>query len=157
MEEWNTYSSLIYLIQSSHDTMKLILFSIIYWIIFFVGRKTLRWSGVMTSDTMFSNMYEQYYEHEHNRWASFVIDDVLEEVRLLADWLTDNLCKDFFTYSIPFSSCLILMHTVTSITSHTHTHTQTVAGEHCNHRARVPQYEYRQRFRRNLKSAESSL
>ena len=41
---------------------------------------SLRWSGVMDSDTMFSNMYTEYYQHDRNRWASFIIDDVLEQV-----------------------------------------------------------------------------
>ena len=32
---------------------------------------------------MFNNMYDQYYNHKKNRWASFVIDDVLEQVQIL--------------------------------------------------------------------------
>ena len=45
------------------------------------GRKTLKWVGSMNSDIMFGNMYAQYYAHENNRWASFIINDELEEVR----------------------------------------------------------------------------
>ena len=35
----------------------------------------------MNSDIMFGNMYSQYYAHENNRWASFIINDELEEVQ----------------------------------------------------------------------------
>ena len=45
-----------------------------------IGRKTLRWVGVMDSDRMFQDMYAQYYLHDNNRWASFVIDDELQQV-----------------------------------------------------------------------------
>ena len=34
----------------------------------------------MNSDTMFGQLYEEYYSHRNSRWASFVIDDVLEQV-----------------------------------------------------------------------------
>jgi hypothetical protein len=49
-----------------------------------LGRKTLRWVGVMDSDRMFQDMYAQYYLHDDNRWASFVIDDELQQVGLVS-------------------------------------------------------------------------
>lgn len=55
-----------------------------------LGRKTLRWVGVMDSDRMFEDMYAQYYLHEDNRWASFVIGDELQQVPSLLLLLRDN-------------------------------------------------------------------